>query len=135
METILATAFGRKVKVQRGENDEIIEAARGMFESLAEGSGFAIPVLVPLFCESVEKLFVASLSQCYIHADSMPWLDFVLRPFVSGSMLVRCSRTLYRVAKVIIRQRRENPTPQKVTHILSCHWTVEVLFAFERIMV
>ncbi len=51
METILATAFGRKVNVQRGENDQIIEAAQGLFESSTEDSGLSFLVLMPIFCE------------------------------------------------------------------------------------
>ena len=37
METILATAFGRVVNVQRGESDDLTKAAHDRFRALEEG--------------------------------------------------------------------------------------------------
>ena len=37
METMLASAFGRQVEIQRGEADELTKAAKYMFEQLKEG--------------------------------------------------------------------------------------------------
>ena len=36
METILATAFGRNVNLQKGESDYLAEAASGIFDSAHE---------------------------------------------------------------------------------------------------
>ena len=38
METILATAFGRVINVQRGESDELTKAVDSVFRRLQEGS-------------------------------------------------------------------------------------------------
>ena len=35
METILATAFGRQVNVLKGEDDELAEAASGLFSGVS----------------------------------------------------------------------------------------------------
>ena len=37
METILATAFGRRVDIQRGESDEISENIRLLFQDAKDG--------------------------------------------------------------------------------------------------
>lgn len=37
METILATAFGRVIDIQRGESDQLTEAAAAVFSSAHEG--------------------------------------------------------------------------------------------------
>ena len=38
METILATAFGRVINIQKGESDSLAEAAAGLFETTHESS-------------------------------------------------------------------------------------------------
>ena len=43
METILATAFGRIIGIQKGESDQLTEAAAAVFDGFREGgsnSGF-----------------------------------------------------------------------------------------------
>ena len=37
METLLATAFGRAIDIQRGQSDELTKAAATLFKSLHEG--------------------------------------------------------------------------------------------------
>ena len=49
METILMMAFGRSVDIQRGESDEIVEAARKIFLLSDERkSTFLVLVILPL---------------------------------------------------------------------------------------
>ena len=52
METILATAFGRKVDVQGGEADELTKAARSFFTQAEEGQLSSRELLVMLNSES-----------------------------------------------------------------------------------
>ena len=52
METILATAFGRKVDVQGGEADELTKAARSFFTQAEEGQLSSRDLLVMLNSES-----------------------------------------------------------------------------------
>ena len=59
METILATAFGRTVNVQRGESDQIVEAAYYIFRLSEEGSSFSIAVLLPLLSMAMKTVTLA----------------------------------------------------------------------------
>ena len=52
METILATAFGRKVDVQGGEADELTKAAKSFFTQAEEGQLSSRELLVMLNSES-----------------------------------------------------------------------------------
>ena len=58
METILATAFGRNVDIQRGEADELTKAAHSIFQQLEEGQLTSGDMLTMLF----SKLLTHSLS-------------------------------------------------------------------------
>ena len=51
METILATAFGRVIDIQRGESDDLTRAVDDFFMSIQEGGFFDAYVLVTLFSE------------------------------------------------------------------------------------
>ena len=48
METILATAFGRIVEVQKGDSDEVVKAARGIFQSSREKNSASFAIISPL---------------------------------------------------------------------------------------
>ena len=49
METILAIAFGRVIDLQRGESDQLTEAARAMFRGGEEGKSTSLaPILLIL---------------------------------------------------------------------------------------
>ena len=51
METILATAFGRVVDIQRGESDDLTKAVDSIFRRIQEGSSFDQSVLILLMSE------------------------------------------------------------------------------------
>lgn len=51
METILATAFGRKVDVQGGEADELTRAAQAFFNQAEEGELSSRDVLIMMNSE------------------------------------------------------------------------------------
>jgi hypothetical protein len=57
METILATAFGRKVDVQGGEADELTKAARSFFTQAEEGQLSSRELLVMLNSESFSHAY------------------------------------------------------------------------------
>ena len=48
METILATAFGRVVEVQKGDSDEVVKAAREIFQSSDERNSVSFAIVMPL---------------------------------------------------------------------------------------
>ena len=45
METILAIAFGRVIDLQRGESDQLTEAASAIFRGAQEGSSQGLAVI------------------------------------------------------------------------------------------
>ena len=52
METLIATAFGRYVNLQRGEGDQLTEAAGAVFRSNEEGSNQLAPdLLIATLCK------------------------------------------------------------------------------------
>ena len=68
METILATAFGRRIDIQRGEADELTRVARTFFSQAEEGQVASRDVLVMLNSEppfSLSLFLSLSLSQYY----------------------------------------------------------------------
>ena len=51
METLMATAFGQDVAVQRGEGDQVSKAADTVFRAAEEGSALSVDVLGLILCE------------------------------------------------------------------------------------
>lgn len=62
METILATAFGRKVDVQGGEADELTNAAKSFFSQAEEGQLASRDVLVMLNSEWFSCIIILYIS-------------------------------------------------------------------------
>ena len=51
METLIATSFGRYVDIQRGENDQLTEAADIIFRANDESSSFAADAMLVSLCK------------------------------------------------------------------------------------
>ena len=51
METILATAFGRVIDIQRGESDDLTRAVDSIFRGVQEGGSLDGAALISLFSE------------------------------------------------------------------------------------
>ena len=51
METILATAFGRVINLQRGEGDKLTVAAAVLFSGAQENQVFTLPFLRTILSE------------------------------------------------------------------------------------
>ena len=58
METILATAFGRIVNIQRGESDELTKAANDLFRRAEEGNLTSRGSLVVLISKYKSTLYI-----------------------------------------------------------------------------
>ena len=52
METMIATAFGRHVDIQRGEADQLTEAAAGVFRGSQDGNFSPDNVVLVALCKS-----------------------------------------------------------------------------------
>ena len=57
METILATAFGRVVDIQRGESDDLTRAVDSIFRGVQEGGSLDGATLITLFSEFAWEKF------------------------------------------------------------------------------
>ena len=53
METMIATAFGRYVNIQRGEADYLTVAANDIFRMVQEGSPHGADLLIAILCKCV----------------------------------------------------------------------------------
>ena len=51
METIIATAFGQYVNVQRGEADHLTKGAMAIFHSAKDDSMLSVDISVALLCK------------------------------------------------------------------------------------
>ena len=111
METILATAFGRSVDIQRGESDQIVDIAKLMFSGSDEKKGLSFLIIMPLLSEYELKINKFKVN---FGPDSFPWLESILRVMAARAPIVKNVRTLFSIAKEMVRQRRLNPQSQKV---------------------
>ena len=68
METILATAFGRKIDIQGGEADELTRVAKTFFTQAEEGQLASRDILLMLNSE-----YPSSLSLFLSHASQHHW--------------------------------------------------------------
>lgn len=62
METLMATAFGQDVAVQRGEGDQVTKAANTVFRAAEEGSAISLEFLTFILCK---PLFYMLYSMTY----------------------------------------------------------------------
>ena len=53
METILATAFGRVMDIQRGESDELTSAVDSIFRGVQEGQSLNASYLITVLSEQL----------------------------------------------------------------------------------
>lgn len=53
METILATAFGRVIDVQRGESDELTTAVDSIFRGTEEGQSLDAAVIILMLSKAL----------------------------------------------------------------------------------
>ncbi len=116
METIIATAFGRVMDIQGGENDELTNAADLIFRGAAEGNKTSVAYVLPLTSKSF-CVFSITLD-IYIHVDNFPWLVPVLRFLMSRSQRVRAVETLKDTALSLINERRKSGPQGNVSVLL-----------------
>lgn len=93
MEAVIAAAFGRVVDIQKGESDELVNAAKEIFAVANEGAQL-----------SAERLTVLlSNFPCAVH---------ILRLIFSRSKSGEAYQTLAKLALSLIKARRESPDVQ-----------------------
>jgi thromboxane-A synthase len=95
LETLIATAFGRYVNLQRGEADQLTEAASTVFHESTEGASLEPFVLL-------------------IGLSNFPWLEPLLSRAIGRSAAGKALKLLYDTATRLIGDRIENPQPPKV---------------------
>ncbi|CAI8013015.1 Cytochrome P450 3A15 [Geodia barretti] len=99
METLIATAFGRHVNIQRGEADQITQGANSIFRAAEDGSPNAPDVLMALL-------------------STFPWLEqlvvqVLLRMEISSSL-----KLINSTAISLIQARIESKEPPQVKDLL-----------------
>ena len=90
METIIAAAFGRIIDIQRGESDELVEAAKAVFSETSEGQQF-----------DIEKIQLIT--------SNFPFSEFLIGYVASRySSVGIASQTLAKLGLNLIQKRRES---------------------------
>ena len=99
IEAVVAAAFGRIIDIQRGESDELVNAAKEIFAITSEGQAF-----------SAERLNVLlSNFPCTVH---------ILRFFATYSKVGGAYLKISSLALALIKARRESPDSQNHKDIL-----------------
>ena len=113
METILATAFGRRINIQQGEADELTRVVRTFFSQSAEGQVASRDVLVMLNSEL--PLLSLSLSQYYRsfsvnthNAGNFPFMVPVFRYLFSKTKDGEDGEKLVKIALELVQARKES---------------------------
>ena len=126
METILATAFGRVIDIQRGESDDLARAVDSFFMNIQEGGFFDATALVSLFSElyiTAKLMHRAYVSSLFSRAGNFPWMMSLLRFIVTRSKKGEQFALLENIALDLVRVRRESKHPGKVCCL--CYYNVQ----------
>ena len=99
METIIATAFGRIIDVQRGESDQLVDAAKVIFSSTAEGQYLSPSGLIMI-------------------VSNFPCVEPLIRYIVGKSKVANAFATIYEVGESLIKVRRMSPNQQNYKDFL-----------------
>lgn len=107
METILATAFGRAVDVQRGESDSLTDAASDIANLTA--NRLLIQCIFSMFlvimCRDIYTVTELTF------AGNFPWIDPLVAHFMQPS---KSFSLIYSVLLSVVRDRRANHQGNKV---------------------
>jgi cytochrome P450 len=98
-ESLIATAFGRYVNLQRGEADQITEDARGVIQSSEDEATLSPDTL--LICLA-----------------NFPWLEPLLLLAIRKSKVGHALTSLHKTARRLIRDRVQSQQPPKVKDLL-----------------
>ena len=99
METIIAAAFGRVIDIQRGESDQLVQAAQLIFGNITEGRQLAFENTVLLL-------------------SNFPCVEPLLRYGASRSKAAAAYRSICEVALSLIHTRHESPDKQSYKDLL-----------------
>ena len=99
METIIATAFGRIIDVQRGESDQLVDAAKMIFSGTTEGQYLSLSGL----------MFIVSNFPCF-----EPFIRYILRK----SEVANAFATIYEVGESLVQSRRMSHNQQNYKDFL-----------------
>ena len=99
METIIATAFGRIIDVQRGESDQLVDAANVFFSGATEGQYLSPSGLV----------FIVS---------NFPCVEPLIRYIGLKSKVANAFATIYEVGENLVKARHMSPNQQNYKDFL-----------------
>ena len=99
METIIAAAFGHLIDIQRGESDQLVQAAQLILGNVTEGRQLAIENIVLLL-------------------SNFPFVEPLLRYRASRSKAAVAYQSICEVALSLIHTRRESPNKQSYKDLL-----------------
>ena len=115
METILATAFGRVIDIQRGESDELTRAVDSTFRSFQEGGSLDRTALTFLLSELYKFNNVGTTLKFGSRtAGNFPWMVSLLQFFATRSKRGEQFALLEDTSLHLVKDRRKSKQPGKV---------------------
>ena len=99
LETIIATAFGRIIDIQRGESDQLVDAVKIFLSGVTEEKNL-----------SVDKLLII--------LTNFPCAEPLIRYFVQKSKVTAAFTTMCEVGENLVKARRLSPNQHNYTDIL-----------------
>ncbi len=116
METILATAFGRVIEVQKGQSNELTKAATVILSGTQENRISSMSFLIMLFskCWSWWKSCIIYI---FFQAGNVPWLQPVVKQFTRGISYQKATNVLVGTSIAVIHERRREKSKNKVVAI------------------
>ena len=108
METILATAFGREVNIQRGESDGLTKTAYTISNLMTEGQLTSREILHLIFSESSYIAALCLYNIIIFTAGNLPWAVPLARIILMYSSKGDIWRYMNKTALELVEARRRS---------------------------
>ena len=112
METLIATAFGQYVNVQRGEADHLTKGAKAIFRSAEDGSVLSTDILEVVLCRFAHVF--ASIPMPPSFVANFPWLEPLFVKVFQMTEVAKSIQLMHRTAIGLIEARVKSQLPPKV---------------------
>ena len=120
----MAIAFGRFVNVQKGEQDELSEAAAKLFIGLQEGQKFSLQtfefILRKCICIAIAYILTTCSISCYLSTANFPFLEPLIEQLILHSDGGSAFKVLYDTVISLVQARRETGESTKVCLVTIC---------------
>ena len=116
METLIATAFGRYVDVQRGEADQITQCAYNILRANNDGSQQSPDVMLTILCEPLVCVEGDNNTRVPLtFPANFPWIEPLLVHLLRRTHMATSVTLMKNTAISLIEARVKSTEPPKVS--------------------